>query len=66
MMALNYLQNDILEIGTKCIPLSSSNTQSGMAGDNEGGRPIKEDTTSESTVANRENGTDAERAASKA
>lgn len=66
MMALNYLQNDILEIGTKFIPLSSSNTQSGMAGDNEGGRPIKEDTTSESTVANRENGTDAERAASKA
>ena len=63
LMALNYLQNDVLEIGTKFVPLSSSNTQSGMAGD-EGGRPTKEDTTSESTVANRENGTDAERKAS--
>ena len=62
-MALNYLQNDVLEIGTKFVPLSSSNTQSGMSGD-EGGRPTKEDTTSESTVANRENGTDAERKAS--
>ena len=65
MMALNYLQNDILEISTKFIPLSSSNTQSGMAGDDEGGRPVDKNTTSESTINNRENGTNEETKASK-
>lgn len=64
MMALNYLQNNMLDIANQFIPLSSSNTQSGMAGDNEGGRPTT-DSPSESTVANRENGTNAETTASK-
>ena len=70
MMALNYLQNDVLEISTKFIPLSSSNTQSGMAGNDEkqvnrnnttkSGKPL-----SESTIKNRENGVDEETKASK-
>ena len=65
MMALNYLQNNMLDIANQFIPLSSSNTQSGMAGgeDGENGRP-KSDNPSESTVANQESGTDAEKKAS--
>ena len=66
LMSLNYLQNDVLDMSTKFIPLSSSNTQSGMAGDDKGGRPTKDNTTSDSTVANRENGTDEEKKASDA
>ena len=66
LMSLNYLQNDVLDISTKFIPLSSSNTQSSMAGDDKGGRPTKDNTTSDSTVANRENGTDEEKKASDA
>ena len=47
---------------TNSFPLSSSNTQSGMAGGEEGenGRP-KTDKPTESTVANQESGTDAEK-----
>ena len=63
MMALNYLQNNMLDIANQFIPLSSSNTQSGMAGDNKGGRP-ESDNPSESTVTNRENGTNEESSAS--
>ena len=64
MMALNYLQNNMLDIANQFIPLSSSNTQSGMAGgDEENGRP-KTDKPTESTVANQESGTDAEKQAS--
>jgi hypothetical protein len=63
MMALNYLQNNMLDIANQFIPLSSSNTQSGMAGGEEKGRP-KSDNPSESTVANQESGTDAEKQAS--
>jgi hypothetical protein len=62
MMALNYLQNNMLDIANQFIPLSSSNTQSAMG--DEGGRPTT-DSPSESTVRNRENGTDQESAASK-
>ena len=44
----------MLDIANQFIPLSSSNTQSGMAGGEEGnGRP-KTDKPTESTVANQE------------
>ena len=59
MMAMNYIQNEILEIPTKFIPMSSSNTQSGMA-NSEGGAPTVEDSDSDNTIKNQEAGTNEE------
>ena len=59
MMAMNYIQNEILEIPTKFIPMTSSNTQSGMV-DNEGGSPTVKDSDSENTIRNQEAGTNEE------
>ena len=59
MMAMNYIQNEILEIPTKFIPMSSSNTQSGMVG-SEGGAPTVEDSDSDNTIKNQEAGTNEE------
>lgn len=64
MIALNYLQNDVLDIQNTFIPLSSSNTQ-GKIGENQAGRPETKNPTSESTVENREQGTNEETQASK-
>ena len=66
MMALNYLQNNMLDIANQFIPLTSSNTQSSSTKNDDSennGRP-KTDNPTESTVANQENGTDAEKQAS--
>ena len=63
MIALNYLQNDVLDIQNSFIPLSSSNTQ-GSIQDRQAGRP-ETDTPTESTVVNREKGTNEEAQASK-
>ena len=58
-IALNYIQNDILDIQNAFIPLVSSNTQTGDESENNG-RPAtktgKEN--SSSTIANKEAGTD--------
>ena len=64
MLALNYLQTDVLDIRNAFVPLSSSNTQSSSVTENEGGRPTKDDSDSESTVRNKENGTNEEAQAS--
>ena len=60
LMAMNYLQNEVLDIPTKFIPMSSSNTQSGSATTNEGGAPTVEDSDSENTIRNQEAGTNEE------
>lgn len=65
MLALSYLQNEVLDIQKNFIPLSSSYNQGNSPLDNKGGRPVEEGTTSESTIRNRENGTNAESKASK-
>lgn len=65
MLALNYLQNDILDIATNFIPLSSTNTMSAQAQEeNKAGRP-KTDNPTESTIRNQDNGTNEESQASK-
>ena len=56
---MNYIQNEILEIPTKFIPMTSSNTQSGMI-DNDGGSPTVKDSDSENTIRNQEAGTNEE------
>lgn len=59
-IALNYVQNEILDIRNLFIPLVSTNTMSngGQDTSSTGGRPTKEDTNSQSTIANREADTD--------
>ena len=65
MMALNYLQTDVLDISNNFIPLSSSNTMSAKTQEeNKGGRP-KTDTPTDSTERNRNAGTNEESQASK-
>ena len=65
MMALNYLQTDVLDISNNFIPLSSSNTMSAKTQEeNKGGRP-KTDTPTDSTVRNQNAGTNEESQASK-
>ena len=65
MMALNYLQTDVLDISNNFIPLSSSNTMSAKSQEeNKGGRP-KTDTPADSTVRNQNAGTNEEAQASK-
>lgn len=64
MMALNYLQKDVLQVHLNYLPLASSHTQSSDS-DSQGGRPTEDNPTSESTVTNKENGTNAETQASK-
>lgn len=59
MMAMNYIQNDILEIPTKFIPMTSSNTQSGM-NSQESGAPTVKESDSENTIRNQEKGTNEE------
>ena len=59
-IALNYIQNDILDISNTFKPLVSSNTQTGDASSSENnGRPSTKDgqEKSESTVANKVAGT---------
>ena len=58
-VALNYIQNDILDIRNTFIPLVSTNTMSNGGADSvtvgsQGGRPTNENTDSNSTIANRE------------
>lgn len=65
MMALNYLQTEVLDIRNTFVPLSSSNTQVSGVEENKGGRPTEENSTSESTIRNKENGTNEEAKASK-
>lgn len=55
IQALNYIQNNILQVSTEFLPLVSSNTQS-ATGD-EGGRPEEKNTNSESTIVNKNNDT---------
>ena len=59
MMAMNYIQNDILDNTNKYIPMSSSHTQSGTAS-SDSGAPTVEDSDSENTIRNREAGTNEE------
>ena len=59
MMAMNYIQNDILDIPNKFIPMSSSHTQSGTAS-SDSGAPTVEDSDSENTIRNQEAGTNEE------
>ena len=58
-IALNYIQNYILDIQNMLIPLVSSNTQSGDESENNG-RPASKtgQEKSNSTIANKEAGTD--------
>lgn len=56
LMAMNYLQNEILEIPTKFIPMTSSNTMSAT----DVTSPTVEDSDSENTVRNQEVGTNEE------
>lgn len=56
-VALNYIQNNILDIPNTFIPLMSTNTMSNATSPSEnskGGRPVNEETESDSTIANRE------------
>lgn len=55
-IALNYVQNSILDITNQFKPLVSSNTQSSSTTTEEGGRPATKDgqETSESTIKNKE------------
>jgi hypothetical protein len=55
IQALNYIQNDILQISSTFLPLMSSNVQSGT--EDEGGRPEEQNPDSESTVVNKNNDT---------
>ena len=65
MLALNYLQTDVLDISNNFIPLSSSNTMSAKSQEeNKGGRP-KTETPADSTVRNQNAGTNEESQASK-
>lgn len=61
IQALNYIQNDILQISSTFLPLMSSNVQSGDgeedANGNGSGRPEAKSTDSESTVVNKNNDT---------
>lgn len=63
IQALNYIQNEILQVSTAFLPLVSSNTQSGtlsgedQTGGSSGGRPAQSNTDSESTVTNNNNAT---------
>lgn len=61
-IALNYIQNDILDIQNAFIPLVSSNTQTGDESENNG-RPASKTGSekSNSTIANKEAGTDAKK-----
>lgn len=58
MMAMNYIQNDILDIPNKFIPMTSSYTQTGSS--DLGGAPTVEDSDSDSTIRNQEAGTNEE------
>ena len=62
-IALNYIQNDILKVGETFIPLMTSYTQTdnSASGDSKNGRPSTKTgkETSNSTIANKEAGTDA-------
>lgn len=56
-VALNYIQNNILDIPNTFIPLMSTNTMSNATSppeNSKGGRPVNEGTESDSTIANRE------------
>lgn len=55
IQALNYIQNDILQVSTAFLPLVSSNTQSST--ENKGGRPEAKDSDSNSTIVNKNNDT---------
>jgi hypothetical protein len=55
IQALNYIQNDILQISTTFLPLMSSNVQTGA--EDEGGRPEEKNTDSDSTIVNKNNDT---------
>lgn len=55
MDSMNFLENDVLDLKRKLIPLQSSSTQSGGSATDEGGAPEKDaDALSESGEQNRE------------
>ena len=58
MMAMNYIQNDILDIPNKFIPMTSSYTQTSSS--DSGGAPTVEDSDSDNTIRNQEAGTNEE------
>lgn len=59
-MALNYLQNEVLDITNNYLPLLSTNTMSSTdITEKKSGRPTT-DTPTESTIVNRDNGTNGE------
>ena len=58
MMAMNYIQNDILDIPSKFIPMTSSYTQTSSS--DSGGAPTVEDSDSDNTIRNQEAGTNEE------